>query len=60
MSKLKYWDLKYCKNCVHLCYEEVEPEVNKYICKELDSAMFDGESVDGQYCERRELRSKER
>ena len=54
---MKTWDYKYCKNCVHLCYEEIEENVCKYICKELDSAMFDGKSQDGQLCECREIRA---
>lgn len=55
---MKTWNDTYCKNCVHFSYEEIEPECYKWICTNLESAMFDGVSQDGQLCECREIRQK--
>ena len=53
---MRIWDDKYCKGCVHYQYEEVEPEVNKWICMQFDSPAFDHESEDAHACEFREIR----
>ena len=58
MSEQKKWDLKYCRGCVHLCFTEVDQDVYKNVCSRLDSAMFDGESTDGRFCEYREIKYK--
>ena len=52
------WDYNYCKNCVHYCTAEVDQDKLKGMCKSLNSAMYDGKSMDGQLCEEREIREK--